>query len=105
MSSNPETISFSLELNVADTQASLRKFQTVLYRTIGIIQRMGLDPDAEAFMQKVQELIAWTNRLRLALVALNTLRMASGDPFAWAMMGITAWEFGYETGELIQRMG
>ena len=86
-------VSFSLEVNVEQGHTALRRLYTVGYRVLGLLRRLGLPPEADAFLMKVQQMISAANSLRLTL---NALQTASG-PLGWAMLGIsaitTAWTF------------
>ena len=79
-----ETVSFSLEVNIEEALTSLRKLQTILYRTLAIIRRLGLPEDVNDAVMKIQMLIAIANQLRLAFIALS---VASG-PLGWALAGV-----------------
>lgn len=93
-----ETVSFSLEVNVGPAYESLRKLQTVLYRTLGLISRASGNEDLNKFCEHIQRAISLCNRLRLAYAALQAARMAAGDPLAWAMAGISIAEVGVDVG-------
>lgn len=79
--SSDEIVSFSLEVNVEEAYTELRKLQTVLYRSLDIARKLGLPDDISEMASKIQRLIAITNQLRLALIALS---VASG-PLGWAL--------------------
>ena len=82
-------ISFSLEVNVDEALTNIRKVQTILYRTIGLLRRIGLPPEIDAAVARIQQLIALLNMLRLTIIALAT---ASG-PYGWALAGLSAISF------------
>lgn len=64
----------------------LRRVQTLLYRTLGLIRRLGLPEDMEQAVVLVQRLISAMNQLRLAAIA---LQVASG-PIGWALAAVSA---------------
>lgn len=98
MSVEDHTVSFSLELNVAEAERNLRRLQTVLFRSLSLASRLTGDENLRRGIQTVQEMIVMANRLRLALLALQAARMAAGDPLAWAMAGLAVAEFGVAVG-------
>jgi len=102
--SSEETVSFSLELNVEQSETQIRKVQTIVYGYLGILRRMGLPPEVDAMIAKMQQVVMIANQARLALLALQAVRLASGDPFAWAMMGLAVFNVGYSAGDFITRM-
>jgi len=81
MAVQDETVSFSLEVNVEKAYEEIRKLQTVLYRTLSLMSRLGMPEDVEKGIALAQRLIATINALRLAIIALQT---ASG-PIGWAL--------------------
>jgi len=89
MSVEDHTVSFSLEVNVAKAYEDIRRVQTILYRTLGLLSRAGLGEDVDAAIRKVQELIRVLNMLRLSLAAFQAARAAAGDPIAVAQFAIT----------------
>lgn len=84
MSIRDETISFSLELNVEEAYTEIRRLQTLIYRTIGLIRQMGLPEEADEMLMKIQMIIAQINTLRLAIMALQ----AASGPIGWALFGV-----------------
>lgn len=88
-----ERVSFSLEINVEPTYQELRRLETLLYRTLGLLRRAGLPEDIEKGIAFVQRLIATLNALRLAIIALQ----AASGPIGWglAAVGIGAALFSY----------
>jgi len=93
MSVEDHTVSFSLEVNVEKAYENVRKLQTILYRTLGLIRRMGLSEELDAQIAQIQRVIAIVNSLRLTYAALQAARMAAGDPVAWAMAGVSVGTF------------
>ena len=87
-----ETVSFSLEVNVGKAEDEVRRLLTVLNRTFSLANRMfGTEniPEGIKLMQKATTI---ANQLRLAYRALQAVRLAAGDPLAWAMLVISAAE-------------
>lgn len=72
MSTIDETVSFSLEVNIEEAYTQLRKYETLLHRTLGLINRMGLPEDLKDTIALIQRTIAMINKLRLTLIALQT---------------------------------
>ncbi len=97
MSVEDHQISFSLEINVQKAVDDLRRVQTILYRTLGLLQRMGLPENIDNAVWKLRTMIRIANQARLALRALQAARMATGDPLAWAMFGLSVAELGFST--------
>lgn len=87
-----EQVSFSLEVNVKDAYTQVRELQTIFYRTLGLASRLTGDENLKQGIATMQRAIAIANQLRLAMKALQLARMASGDPLAWAMAGISVAE-------------
>jgi hypothetical protein len=84
LSSEDTTVSFSLEVNVDKAYENLRKAETVLYRTLGLVRRLSGDENLDKAIAKIQEAIALINSLRLAIVAFQ----AATGPLGWALAGI-----------------
>ena len=94
-------VSFSLEVNVEKAYEDIRKVQTILYRTLSLIRRLGLPEDVEAAIVRLQRLIAVLNTVRLAIIALET---ASG-PYGWAMAGLGLLTTAATVGDFIMESG
>jgi len=82
-------VSFSLEVNVEKAYENVRRLETLLYRTLGLVRRMGLPDAMEDQIRDLQRLLAAVNSLRLAYIALQAARMAAGDPIAWGMAAVS----------------
>ena len=82
-------VSFSLEVNVDEAYRNIRRLQTLLYRTLSLLRRIGLPEEVDAAIMQIQRFIALMNMLRLTLIAFET---ASG-PLGWAMAGLSAATF------------
>jgi len=82
---------------VQDAYVEMRKLQTVIYRSLSLARRLGGE-NLKELITIAQRAIIIINRLRLALRALQLARMATGDPVAWALAGISAAEVAVEIG-------
>jgi len=83
--SSDETVSFSLEVNVEKAYENVRKLQTVIFRVMGLMRRMGLSEDIDAAINKIQTAITLLNQYRLTLAAAQ----AASGPLGWALLGIS----------------
>jgi hypothetical protein len=92
LSIDDTSVSFSLEINLEEAYTQLRKLQTITYRSLGLIRRLTGDENLDRAIAKMQKAIMVMNQLRLAYASLQALRMAAGDPLAWAMAGLAAAE-------------
>lgn len=93
MSFEEHAVSFSLQVNVEDTLAEIRRLQTVLYRSLSLLQRLGLPEDVEKGIIFVRRMIAVLNELRLAILAVQ----AASGPIGWALalLGLAGAGFSY----------
>jgi len=76
-----ETVTFNLELNVESAISSVRRLETLLFRTLGLLRRLGLPEDIEAVIFKLQRLVMV---IRMAHTAIIAFQAASG-PIGWAL--------------------
>ena len=76
-----ETVTFNLELNVERAIDSTRRLETLLYRTLGLLGRLGLPENIDQAIAKVQRLVMTIRLLHTAMIALES---ASG-PVGWAL--------------------
>jgi len=86
-----ETVTFNLELDVSQSYDSVRKLETVVYRSIGLIRKVlkqfGLDEETATIDQviyKGQKVIMTIRLMHTAMIAL----MGASGPLGWAMAGI-----------------
>ena len=93
-----EDVSFSLEVNVQPALTELRKVETVLYRSLALAEKMGLANTAE-----IRQRLALLNQIRLAYLAVQAARLASGDPIAWALAAVSVGEVAVNVGSLFIR--
>lgn len=84
-----ETVSFTLQLNVEDTDKQLQKLQATLYRTLDLAQKLGMPADLSQAISIIQRQISALNELRLAILAVQAARLAAGDPVAWAFAAVS----------------
>lgn len=101
MSRIDEGVSFSLEVNVEKAYENIRKLQTVLYRTLGLLRRFGLPEEIDAQIMKIQRLIMLLNELRLTMIAVHT----AAGPIGWALAGLGVATFAFDAGDLWQDLG
>lgn len=90
-------VSFSLQINVDDTLEQARKLQTVLYRGLGLMRRLGLPEEIDSAIAKVQRLISILNMLRLTMIAVH---VAAG-PIGWALALIGVATFALDFGDFV----
>ena len=101
--SEVNTVTFDLELNVDKVEAEIRRVQGILQGYLGLLHRLGLPEEADAIITRLQSLMQAINSLRRALIALQTLRMAMGDPLAWAQFGLMAGTFAMDISDQMAR--
>ena len=88
MSSEDATVSFSLEINAEKAFAEARKMEALLYRSLGLIRRMGGgDEDLMKIVTKMQRVISILNQLRLS-IALTQAAFAASGPIGWISLGL-----------------
>lgn len=83
--SEDHVVSFSLEVNVEEALTNIRRAQTLIYRTLGLMRRLGMPEDLNAAMITMQKLITVMNQLRLAAIALQ----AASGPIGWALAAVS----------------
>lgn len=98
MSSEDHLVSFSLEVNVKQAQEDLRKLQTVLYRTLDLMQRFTGKGNVSEAITKLQRMIAICNQLRLAFLAVH----AASGPIGWALAIVGVAGFTISTAETLR---
>lgn len=97
MSSEDHVVSFSLEVNVDKAMENVRKWETVLYRSLGLARRLGLPENIDGAVAKIQRATMAANQLRLTLIALEM----SAGPVGWALAGIGLLTTALTTGEIV----
>lgn len=86
--SEVEGIIFDLDVRVSEmTMSELRKFETIAYRTISLLRRMGLPEEVDAAVMKLQRLVM---TIRLAQTALIALQAAMLPGAGWLQAGMAA---------------
>lgn len=85
MSIEDHQVSFSLELNVAKAYENVRRLETIIYRTMGLMRQLGLPENIDQAISKVQSAIAVLNQYRLTVAAAQ----AASGPYGWALLGIS----------------
>jgi hypothetical protein len=63
-----------LKENVLMTDMTIRQYERVLYRVVALAQRLGLPPETQAMLQKLQQLIM---TVRMLTVSLSLLEMST----------------------------
>lgn len=101
MSIEDHTVSFSLEVNVEPAYENIRKLQTVLSRTLSLVERATGNKNLKEAISQMQKAIMVANQLRLAMAALQAARMMAGDPLAIAMAGVAVAEFAFTMGDSV----
>ncbi len=77
-------IEYLLTVDVEKCSTQIRQMEALLYRTIGLIRRLGLPEDIENAITRIQRLIM---TVRIAHAAMIALHAASG-PVGWALAGV-----------------
>lgn len=96
-----ETVTFNLELNVEKAFSNARRLETLLYRTLGLLRRLGLPENIEQGIYRLQRMVM---TIRLAHTALIALQAASG-PIGWAFAGVGVATAAFSASELAMELG
>lgn len=96
--SNPEDVSFTLQLTVDEAVTELRRLQSAAFQTIALLRKMGLPEDFDEAAQKIQMIISLLNQARLAAIALN----AASGPTGWVLAGVGLAATGIQAIETIE---
>lgn len=102
--SSGEIVSFDMQLNVAEFNAELRKSLALLSHTFHLVERMGLPENAQQAIDMIQQITRAVNSLRLAYNALQTARMAAGDPIAWGLFAVQVGTAIYNAADIIDNL-
>ena len=106
MSTTTETVTFNLELNVEQAFSEVRKYETVLFRTLGLMRRAGLPEDMKASIMLIEQLIMSARMLQTAIAALNVSMATSPAGVVLGGMGIMmAGVSAIEAGQMYMRRG
>jgi len=92
-----ETVIFNLELNVEGAIDNSRRLETLLYRSISLLGRLGLPENIDAAIAKVQRLVMVIRLLHTAAIALE----AASGPIGWALALVGVASALLSTGDLI----
>ena len=95
-----ETVTFNLEINVEQTFSQVRRLELLLYRTIGLIRRLGLPENIEEAISKIQRLVMV---IRLAHSAIIAFQVASG-PIGWALAAVSIGTAAVTAGEFVMEV-
>jgi len=81
-------VTFNLELNVEQAYAEIRKLQTLLYRVVALLRRLGLPEEIDRALAIIQRTIMAARLLYTSLLALE----AASGPLGWALaiVGVTS---------------
>ena len=79
-----ETVTFNLDLIVDKAIDNARRLETLLFRTLGLLGRLGLPENIDQAIAKVQRLIMTIRLLHTAMIALQT----AAGPIGWALAAI-----------------
>jgi hypothetical protein len=90
--SEQQTVSFSLELDIANSYSEIRKLELVLYRTVALLNRLGMSENMKHGIQDIMRMIATIRMLHRALQTLHAAYTAgmAANPLTWplAILGI-----------------
>ena len=82
--SSEETVTFNLEVNTEYSLDSIRRLETVLYRSLALTRRMGLPDDINEQIYQIQRLVMVIRLLHTSMIALQ----AASGPIGWILGGI-----------------
>lgn len=86
-------VEYALTVNVEDAMTELKRVERLIFRILGLIQRMGLPPEIEMAIRKVQQLIM---TLRMLQITINMMLASNPVTAAIGIAGLvgTAVQFG-----------
>jgi len=76
-----QSVTFNLELNVESAIDSTRRLETLLYRSLSLLGRLGLPENIDQAIMKVERLVMTIRLLHTAMIALE----AASGPIGWAL--------------------
>jgi hypothetical protein len=79
-------ITFNLEVNVEKSLSNIRQYEMILFRCLGLAQRLGLPDNISAGIREVQRMVMMVRLLHTTILALE----AASGPVGWALFGIAA---------------
>ena len=74
----------SLKANVGRVTGEIREMEYILYRTTGMLQKLGLSPDVEQGIRQIQRMI-----LILRMLHSTMIYFEMGTPLGWALFLIS----------------
>jgi len=86
-----ETVTFNLEINLEPTYAEIKKFETVLMRSLSLLRRMTGSKDVATAINAIQRLITIIRMLQVTMLAFQ----AATGPLGWAYLTVTAISTGF----------
>jgi hypothetical protein len=92
-----ETVTFNLELNVETALSNARQLEFILYRTFGLLNRLGLPSEINQAIIQIQRLIMM---IRLLHTTMIMLELATG-PIGWAKAILSAGALTISTGQIL----
>ena len=107
MSSSEENVVFNLDIDTSRSHSSVRKLETILYRTLSLYSRisrlLGIPEDSpiNQAVAKTQQLVMVVRQLHTAVLLLQ----AASGPIGWAMAGIGVAGVAVSSVEFIQSAG
>jgi len=81
-----ETVTFNLEINLEPTYSEMRKFETVLMRSLSLLRRFSGNENVDNAIMAMQRAIATIRMLQITIMAFE----AATGPLGWAYFGVTA---------------
>ena len=77
----------TLRMEAGHATGNWRELEYILFRTTGLLGRLGLPPDIDAGIQKLQRMLATIRILHSAMIYLEMASMA--HPLGWALGAIS----------------
>ncbi len=101
MSSETNTIEYLLTVSVEDATTHLQQYERLLWRTLSLIQRMGLPDDVNAAIEILQRITMTVRMLHTAIMLLN----AASGPIGWAFFAVGATAAAFTAAETASEVG
>ena len=83
----------SLRVETAHATGALREFEYVTYRVVSLLNKMGLPPEVDACITRIQHLILSARLLHSSIILLQ-----STTPYGWILAGLTLVSAGISLG-------
>jgi hypothetical protein len=90
-------ISYLLTLETEQMGSKLRQLETLGFRTLHMLEKLGLPPDAAEAVNEAQRLIS---TLRMLQLTMNQVEIAAG-PIGWLIAGVSVASTALSVGDLI----